>query len=409
MNLTSQQFSDINALSDSDLEERLKDDDYRSEMVEYFGEEEYETLRKILTAPPHFALGADIILLPGIMGSELADQKGASGKVWIDPRKLLEEAFTLLLLDASGEKDEILNVCLEAVGVLKKAYFKTKKWLEQQGHTVHTFPYDWRKSINISASQLKDFIEEKAGGDANKQFVFLAHSMGGLVVRRYLDQFQQLAEDRLDKLIMLGTPNYGSYVPPMVMKKMKGNDLIFTIALKTFQFRYMGVQARGIVQSFPGLYEMYPNPTMFKQDDLYQAQYWDESTISEHHLNAALDFQNKLTAKLPKKMFLIANRSSKTVTHIEREQKGSGWNYKFFGAKVGDGTVPFKSAYLRDVPTYETKARHGEIQKDDAVLYAIDDLIKNGKTDRLRPYIPAMSIDEPELEEMSLEEVFLEF
>lgn len=405
MALTNEELRSLNALSDAELERRLRDEAYRSQLQEYFGKEEYESLRELLAAPPHFAgPGAEIILLPGIMGSELADVQGEFGKVWVDLVGLsLGNDFAALRLDPAGQNDATPGSRIEPAGLFKRAYFKTQTWLWMRGHAIHTFAYDWRKALDTSALRLRDFVEAKTAGDANKQFVFIAHSMGGLVVRRYLDLCGAQAEDRLDKLIMLGTPNHGSYVPPMAMK---GDDFYVQIV----GFLYGGAQARSIIQTFLGLYQMFPNPDIFGQPDIYQAGYWDEAAVSPQHLDAAQKFHQQLKARLPEKMFLIANRSLKTVTHVQREQDGKGWRYKFLGAKVGDGTVPFTSAYLRDVPTYETSEKHSEMQKDETVLRAIHDLINEGQTDRLDRYVPTFAAPlEPEsLEEIALGEVSLE-
>lgn len=61
-------------------------------------------------------------------------------------------------------------------------------------------------SIENYALRLKesiDLIMEKTGSD---KVVIIAHSMGGLVVREYISLF---GEYNVDKLIILGTPNYG--------------------------------------------------------------------------------------------------------------------------------------------------------------------------------------------------------
>ncbi|MDF5728781.1 MAG: alpha/beta hydrolase [Rhizonema sp. PD38] len=346
-------ISEINVLRKAELKQYLQDEIYRPQMIAYFGEEEYESLRELLDTPPHFgARETEIILLPGIMGSELADS--SRKKVWVNLRGLIiEGCFHLLELDSTG-KDPMPSASLASIGVYKHAYFKTQVWLEKKGYTVHSFAYDWRKSIDQSANQLKVFVEEKAADQPNKQFVFVAHSMGGLVVRRYLDIFKAQAEERLEKLIMLGTPNKGSYLPLIAMK---GDFPVVKIA----GFRYGGAIVRKIVQSFPGLYELCPNPEIFGQPDIYDAGYWSEESINAQHLLAAQMFHQKIQAHLPEKMFLIANSSLKTITRVEREQNGNGWRYKFLGAKVGDGTVSFDSAYLREIETYKTQAEHGSI------------------------------------------------
>ncbi len=391
MTLTPEEFNRVNALSDMELEQYLRDGTDREQLGEYFGgEEEYESLRDLVTAPPHFAgRGAEVILLPGIMGSELADWTGA--KIWLDKLALAVSGRLVdILLDSTGLNDAVSGHQITPVGLYKGAYKQIKKFLESKGHTVHTFPYDWRKPIDTSAHKLKDFVEERGKTDSSRQFVFIAHSMGGLVARRYLDLFESEAEKWLDKLIMLGTPNKGSYEP---LRAMKGATNVAKIA----GVRYGQPAVRRIIQSFPGLYEMSPNSEIFGQPEIYEAEYWMEETISAQHLEAAQQFHRQIRAHLPEKMFLIANRSLLTITRVDWEPQQQ--RFKFMGARVGDGTVPFDSAYLPDVPTYETKAEHGSIQKNEAVLRAIDDLINEGRTTRLDHYVPRMAAPE-ELQEI---------
>ena len=396
MTLTVEDFFWLNTLNDTELEQYIQDDLYRPQMRAYFGEEEYELLRELLTDRANLALlETEIILLPGIMGSELADE--SKNKVWVNVKGLVVDGNFLRL---QHSEDGTSTGSLEPVGLYRGAYFKTKKWLQNKGYTVYSFAYDWRKPIDESADRLKDFVEEQAGDKRNKQFVFVAHSMGGLVVRRYLDLFGAQAEDRLDKLIMLGTPNKGSYLPFIAMK---GDAPIVKIA----GFLYGATVVRKIVQSFPGLYELCPHPRIFGQPDIYNAVYWGEESINAKYLNAAQNFHQNIKAHLPNRMFLIANRSLKTITRVEREQDGNNWQYKFLGARVGDGTVPFDSAYLKDVPTYETKADHGSIQKDKDVLSAIHDLINKGKTEYLDRYRRVFA-SPPPLEEIDPNDIVLE-
>ncbi|MDF5731254.1 MAG: hypothetical protein PUP92_25445 [Rhizonema sp. PD38] len=392
--LAPEHFCYLNSLSETQLKHYIQNETYRPQMIEYFGQQEYESLRELLAARPNFStLGTEIILLPGIMGSELMDEKGS--KVWVNPVDLIIRNNFLLLLHSDDA------IPLRPIGLYQGAYLKTKLSLENKGYTVHSFAYDWRKPIGESTNRLNDFVEMQAGNKRNKQFVFVAHSMGGLVVRRYLDIFGMQAEDRLDKLIMLGTPNKGSYLPFMAMK---GDIPIVKIA----GFRYDGAAVRKIVQSFPGLYELCPNVEIFGQPDIYTTGYWNEESINAQYLKAAQNFHLNIRANIPEKMFLIANRSLKTITRVEREQVGNNWRYKFLGARVGDGTVAFDSAYLNDVTTYETNADHGSIQKNDNVLFAIHDLIDRGRTHYLDRYRKVFGDDSPPLEEINPDEVVLE-
>lgn len=61
-------------------------------------------------------------------------------------------------------------------------------------------------SLDTYAVRLNDIIENVKMITGKDKVVVVAHSMGGLVSRRYLQVF---GDDSVDKLIMIGTPNFG--------------------------------------------------------------------------------------------------------------------------------------------------------------------------------------------------------
>ena len=60
--------------------------------------------------------------------------------------------------------------------------------------------------IEIYAIRLREDIEEAVRLTGNDRVILVAHSMGGLVARSYLDLF---GTDQVERLIMIGTPNHG--------------------------------------------------------------------------------------------------------------------------------------------------------------------------------------------------------
>ncbi|MFA6436678.1 MAG: alpha/beta fold hydrolase [Candidatus Paceibacterota bacterium] len=81
--------------------------------------------------------------------------------------------------------------------------------LENEGFDVYVAFYDWRKSNRDSAFQfLKAKIDEVKMLTGAEKVDIVAHSMGGLVSRYYIqsDQF----ENDVERLVMLGVPNNGS-------------------------------------------------------------------------------------------------------------------------------------------------------------------------------------------------------
>ncbi len=69
-----------------------------------------------------------------------------------------------------------------------------------------TFNYDWRKRVTDNAQRLKTFID--ANVQAGEKVDVVAHSMGGLVARSYIEQ--EGAQNKIDKLITVGTPHKGA-------------------------------------------------------------------------------------------------------------------------------------------------------------------------------------------------------
>jgi pimeloyl-ACP methyl ester carboxylesterase len=83
------------------------------------------------------------------------------------------------------------------------------KALENEGYQVEVAFYDWRQSNAATAfSYLKHKVDEIKQITNSDCVDIIAHSMGGLVARSYIQSDNY--EDDVDRLILLGTPNHGS-------------------------------------------------------------------------------------------------------------------------------------------------------------------------------------------------------
>ncbi len=208
-----------------------------------------------------------IIVIPGILGSQLVDGQGRVvwGEFGPNAVNLQSAEGTRLMalpMSASGwPRDEVrptgaleqLKVSLGwdfkfsaysgmlrafgAGGYLDPALTELSKIDYGPGHfTCFQFGYDWRRSCVENAALLGKFIEEKRryvqeerfkrhGLRGDVKFDIVAHSMGGLVARYYLMYGgKPLNADgempvtwagtkHVEKLIMVGTPNAGSIYP----------------------------------------------------------------------------------------------------------------------------------------------------------------------------------------------------
>ena len=66
-----------------------------------------------------------------------------------------------------------------------------------------------QRAINEYSDRLKKVVNIVLHHTGKNKVIIIAHSMGGLVARAYIKNYN--ATDKVDKLIMIGTPNHGIY------------------------------------------------------------------------------------------------------------------------------------------------------------------------------------------------------
>ena len=76
----------------------------------------------------------------------------------------------------------------------------------------HPFPYDWRRDNRVAARRLEvqagAWLAERRRDDPDARLVLVAHSMGGLIARYYLEVLGGWQDTRF--LLTFGTPFRGS-------------------------------------------------------------------------------------------------------------------------------------------------------------------------------------------------------
>src|SRR6476661_5305725 len=194
-------------LSTDILERKLITGESRGALEDYFGAENYGELRDLARDASTRSVrgGARVLVLPGIMGSTLARKRLGifEDVLWLNPIEIaLGKLFELKLNGGASPYG--------ASGVILLAYLKLKLRLKIGGFDVDFFPFDWRSSLTELGAQLAKAINNDAAAKVN----LVAHSMGGLVARAALKQ----TGDKVAKLVMLGTPNYGSFAPVQVIR-----------------------------------------------------------------------------------------------------------------------------------------------------------------------------------------------
>ena len=185
-----------------------------------------------------------LILIPGLFGSKLRDRTtgievwpGAWNRILFDDYSDLALKFDPTTFEVKRDDLEAFDLAEVVLG--KKFYGPIVNTLVNFGGYVratpgvpakegerryYLFPYDWRQDNVEQAKGLEKLIDaiRKDYGDPGLRVDIVAHSMGGLVARYYLrygpvdvlDGMPSLitlyGTQRVRKLILLGTPNFGA-------------------------------------------------------------------------------------------------------------------------------------------------------------------------------------------------------
>ncbi|MDL1948221.1 hypothetical protein FBQ97_00175 [Acidobacteria bacterium ACD] len=163
-------------------------------------------------------VGEAVILIPGFMGSRLVRPEDGQ-TVWLDPEwnlLHLAEAIDLLRLRSPDDRRLVPGGVLERVPLgafspqvytpLLEFLTTGEKGIGYPASSIHTFAFDWRRSIEEAAYALDSKIGRWASGyRSDRPFVVLAHSYGGLVAAHALFTGNHAAA-RVALLVTFGVP-----------------------------------------------------------------------------------------------------------------------------------------------------------------------------------------------------------
>lgn len=359
-------------LSPDEVERALRAGTHAGLLEDYFGEAEYAQLRELAleAAATRSRGGPRVLILPGIMGSTLGvtDRIGPFDDViWLDPLDIGLGNLTSLAL---GKRTRIVPL-----GVILFTYLRLKLRLTRAGYDAAYYPFDWRRSITELGSELAQRLESE-NGDVQ----LVAHSMGGLVARAALTH---RAGSKVKRLIQLGTPNYGSFVP---IQALRGTSSTARALAALDPFHSVEELSRLVFRTFPGLAEMFPAPERFDAVDLYAPAGWpsagpgpDFSILSRvANVRAGL-------LEADARFHLIAGINQETPTAVALGDREFVYEY----TNEGDGTVPLALALLPGATTYYVEEEHGALPNNALVGSAVLDLLANGSTRALSRSRPA--------------------
>ena len=343
-----------------------------------------------------------VFVLPGILGSNL---KLGGKRIWLGfhffngLKQLAWDPATAANVEPDGPIGSVYDDLIERLA---------------DTHEVIPFAFDWRRPIEDEARRLADAVDQALiARNASRQPVrLIAHSMGGLVARTMRlekpETWQRMMAREGARLLMLGTPNGGSWTP---MQTLSGDDT-FGNALVAFGSLFDNDGARKMMAGMPGFIQLQaslldPALGLDKESSWQKLADDDMAALREHSIwhdrgpqrtiyewgappQAVLDQAVALRKRLDEqasalgadaqKMLLVVGHAGFTPAGISMGSDGLEY---LDAPDDGDGRVTLASALLPGVLTWKLDAEHGKLPATARAFAAYIELLTTGKTEQL--------------------------
>ena len=361
-----------------------------------------------------------VVILPGITGSVLQKDRqdlwAVSGQALWQVVRTKGDALQQLKLEKDDPELEVLGDGIQATRLISDAhlvpglvkidgYTATANLIRQEFEVIEgnihepkpanffQFPYDWRRDNRVNAKILQRYLDERLKqwqdytGLKDSKIILLAHSMGGLICRYYLEVLEGWRDCKA--LFTFGTPFRGSL-----------NAVNFLV--NGFQ-KYL-LDLTDVLSSLPSVYQLLPTYKILKLGDEYQKLSEAQVAlpfIDKDKLMDAFRFHQEIEDAVDRNSNDAQYRKEfKTIPFVGIEQT-TLQSAVYEGGKIkvsqelpvgvdplldnGDGTVPYLSAIppelTKERMTTYIYQRHGSLQNDLKTLQELKDRIKEMQID----------------------------
>ncbi|MFZ1571018.1 MAG: CHAT domain-containing protein [Thiolinea sp.] len=351
-----------------------------------------------------------VFYLPGIMGSHLSirpEGQNTGDRIWFDPFDLAAGGIYSLKMDVPN---------ILATGMFERYYGDLKQYLENS-YEVIPFAYDWRQSLSTLAKQFAELVKAKLQElethQQQRPINILAHSMGGLVVRMLMaspklsEVWEQIAKRPSSHLVMLGTPNQGSYAAVESLIG-KGQGMRY---LASLDFHHNLQQVLDVIGEFDGLLHLLPTDHSPENTlDYFDPKTWEQLK----NLNRDRWFGNgqgvgavpsKARLNAAKKAWeLLKQQETSAIPHADRiayvfgvdthtplKLKIEDDQLVLEGTTEGDGSVTWEAGRLKGLDASQywyLPASHSNLTNTPAYFAAIAELLQSGTTKQLEQNPP---------------------
>ncbi len=313
-----------------------------------------------------------VVFIPGVMGSVL---RLGTEVVWPGSAWSLVGAYQKMV--------ELLRPDLVATDVIRdfaiaEQYTSLLDDLRafgfKEGERLVLFPYDWRKSNALAAEGLAQHLDELVAADSSVEITLLAHSMGGLVSRYFLESGKFKSRPgyaAVRRLIALATPHRGA---PLALAAAVGKQKRLFLSAEQVHLLVSNPEFPSVYQLLPPLGEPFAWDGGFGQK-LATRDVYDPSTASAlglvpENLQSAQQFHAGLDpAKRPESVryFLFYGTRQTTISASSLRITAADPKSRVENLEIedgGDGTVPVWSGMLPGLQGRAVGGEHGSIYKN---------------------------------------------
>ena len=312
--------------------------------------------------------GPRVLILPGIMGSTIGRRRkdGSDDVTWFDPLEIAQGQLVKLALPGGNRYGPL--------DALRFAYERLRLVLRIAGFDAAYHPFDWRRDLTSSGRELA----ERLLRERRKDVILVGHSLGGLVARATL---AHKGEDRIARVIQLGTPNRGAFV---AVQALRGTyPLIRRLALLDLKHDAEEL-AHKLLTTLPGLCGLLPPASACKDFNPFDAAHWPEGPKPSANLLTTAHDQAEALPPPDERFALIAGYGQDTVVGMRRRNR----KFEFGRGPAGDGTVPLALAHWPGLPAWYVEESHGSLPGNTEVGRAVIDLARGETTNALPHVLP---------------------
>jgi pimeloyl-ACP methyl ester carboxylesterase len=278
------------------------------------------------------------------------------------------------------------------------------------------FPYDWRRDNRAAAHQLKRFLDRQLplwrqySYQEHARVILIAHSMGGLIARYYLEVLEGWRDCRA--LITFGTPYRGS---------------LEALGYLANGYKKLFLDLTDVIRTFPSVYQLLPIYPVVQKHGMYQrvAELEDIPNVEHTRAKEALTFHRKIEEavnvhRLDPAYFTQGYKIIPIVGTRQPTYQSSALAHEQLTLSRdlpegidslladGDGTVPRASAIPIELSEeyYDTfiPEKHGSLQSNATMLDELLERLKQMQVRALKAIRgPEASLDVAQLPAISLD------